>query len=274
MRRIYGLYTPDRMYGPKPFRLDAQKIGNVVIFMRWENSADRAPVKPRGFCWSQSHSIATIKQQLEGVSSSHGIVRYQFAGIEMMVRFELDAVTEAAPKMRNVYGEGEEIERMDRCLDSMRRTPVGEEKGLMSLPPSNEYKGGIKIHRTPYTTPPLSSYLEKKTRSSKGELDYVDIYGQLIFSQTPHLYVARHTRGNFTSLEKVSLGKGKLRDIEISTTGIMGKVAGMIKEMMECVDEFGECSFIWKGEGSNIEVWRGEKQIGLGEEAREMLLAA
>jgi predicted DNA-binding antitoxin AbrB/MazE fold protein len=162
----------------------------------------------------------------------------------MMVRFELDAVTEAAPKRRNVHSGGEGIERMDRCLESMRHTPVGEEKGPVPLPPSNEYKGGIKIHRTLYPTPPLSSYLEKNTRSSKGELDYVDIYGQLVFSQTPHLYVARHTRGNFTSLEKVSLGEGKLRDIEISTTGIMGKVAGMIKEMMECVDEFGECWFI------------------------------
>jgi len=54
----------------------------------------------------------------------------------------------------------------------------------------------------------------------------------------------------------------------------MGKVAGMIREMMECVDEFGECSFIWKGEGINVEVWRGEEQVGLSEEARGMLLAA
>jgi len=54
----------------------------------------------------------------------------------------------------------------------------------------------------------------------------------------------------------------------------MGKVAGMIREMMECVDEFGECSFIWKGEWINVEVWRGEEQVGLSEEARGMLLAA
>jgi hypothetical protein len=68
------------------------------------------------------------------------------------------------------------------------------------------------------------------------------------------------------------LGKGNW--VAMSTTGIMGKVAGMIREMMECVDEYGECSFIWKGEGSNVEVWRGEEQIGLSEEARGMLLAA
>jgi hypothetical protein len=38
--------------------------------------------------------------------------------------------------------------------------------------------------------------------------------------------------------------------------------------------EFGECSFVWKGEGSTVEVWKGERQIGLSEEAKEMLLAA
>lgn len=191
------------------------------------------------------------------------MVRYGFGGIDMMVRFELDAVTEAAPPLRK---------NGDSLIDAMRGTSV---KGtLLPLPRYTESKAGLTIYRTPYPSPPLASFIEKKTRSAKGELDYIDIYGQLIFSQTPHLYVARHTRGNFTSLEKVSLGQGKLRDIEISTTGMMGKVSGMIKEMMECVDEFGDCSFIWKGEGSNVEVWRGEEQIGLSEEARGMLLAA
>jgi hypothetical protein len=203
-----------------------------------------------------------MEHQLEGVVSCHSLVRYEFGGIDMIVRFELDAVTEAAPPAKN----------NDSLLDAMRGTSVKSRP--LPLPRYSETKAGLTIYRTPYPSPPLSSFIEKKTRSSKGELDYIDIYGQLVLSQTPHLYVARHTRGYFSSLEKVSLGEGKLMDIAQSTQGIMGKVAGMIKEMMDCVDEFGECCFIWKGEGSNVEVWRGEEQIGLSEEAREMLLAA
>ena len=262
LRKIYGLYTPDAMYGPKPFRIDAQKIENVVIFSRWENPQMKKPQTPHPQCYSKSHEFATMEQQLEGVVSCHRMVRYEFGGIDMIVRFELDAVTEAAPR----------FETDDSLVDAMRGTSI--DSTLLPLPDHTETKAGLNIYRTSYPSPPLSSFIEKKTRSSKGELDYIDIYGQLIFSQTPHLYVARHTRGLFTSLEKVSLGEGKLRDIETSTTGIMGKVAGMIKEMMECVDEFGECSFVWKGEGSTVEVWRGEEQIGLSEEAREMLLTA
>lgn len=241
LRQIYGLYTPDAMYGPKPFRIDAQKIGNVVIFSRWEDPEMKKPQAPHPHCYSKSHELATMEQQLEGVVSCHRMVRYEFGGIDMIVRFELDAVTEAAPPPG----------KNDSLVDAMRGTSV---ETLLPLPRYTESKAGLTIYRTPYPSPPLSSFIEKKTRSAKGELDYIDIYGQFVFSQTPHLYVARHTRGYFTSLEKVSLGQGKLRDIEISTTGIMGKVAGMIKEMMECVDAFGECSFIWKGEGSNVEV--------------------
>jgi hypothetical protein len=250
------------MYGPKPFRIDAQKIGNVVIFSRWEDPEMKKPQVPHPHCYSKSHELATMEQQLEGVVSCHRMVRYEFGGMDMIVRFELDAVTEAAsPPSKN-----------DSLVDAMRGTSV--ESTLLPPPRYAESKAGLTIYRTPYPSPPLSSFIEKKTRSAKGELDYIDINGQLIFSQTPHLYVARHTRGYFSSLEKVSLGEGKLRDIAISTTGIMGKGAGMIKEMMECVDEIGECSFLWEGEGSNVEVWRGEEQIGLSGEAREMLLAA
>lgn len=257
------------MYGPKPFRIDAQKIGNVVLLARWENSVNREPIQPRGFCWSQSHSIATMRQKLEGAGSSHGIVRYGFGGIEMVIRFELDAVTESSPKINEGGGDVERtgLHLKPLGLDSSRNDPL-------PLPKSTETKSGIRIYRTPYPTPPLSSYLEKKTRTINGELDYIDIYGQLVFSQTPHLYVARHTRGQFKTLEKVSLGQGKLRDIARSTEGIMAKSAGMIREMMDVVEEFGECSFVWKGEGSGVEVWKGEKQVGLSEEARVMLLAA
>lgn len=64
LRKIYGLYTPDAMYGIKPFRIDAQKIGNVVIFSRWEDPAMKKPKAPHPHCYSKSHELATMEQQL------------------------------------------------------------------------------------------------------------------------------------------------------------------------------------------------------------------
>jgi len=98
LRKIYGLYTPDAIYGKKAFRIDAQKIGNVVIFSRWEDPEATRPKAPHPFCFSKSPELVTIEQQLEGAVSCHRLVRYEFGGIAMMVRFELDAVSEAAPR--------------------------------------------------------------------------------------------------------------------------------------------------------------------------------
>jgi hypothetical protein len=197
LRKIYGLFTPDAMYGPKPFRIDAQQIGNVVIFSRWEDPEMKPPKAPHPYCHSKSHELASMEQQLEGAVSCHRMVRYEIGGIAMMVRFELDAVTEAVPTVsrKGVSGTGNGT---DSLAVAMRGTSV--KVTLLPLPAHTELKAGITIHRTPYPSPPLSSFIEKKTRSAKGDLDYVDIYGQLVFSQTPHLHVARHNRGDFKTL--------------------------------------------------------------------------
>ena len=225
---------------------------------------------PNPFCWSKSHELATMEHQLEGMVSCHRMVRYEFGGVEIMVRFELDAVNEAAPKSTKIKLEN--MAELDSLSSALRGTSV--RNNILPLPKSTESKSDIKIHRTPYPSSPLSSFIEKKTRSARAELDYVDIYGQLVFSQTPHLYVARHNRGDFQTLDKIVLGQGKLKYIARATQGTMAKAAGMMREMMEVTEEYGEVSFVWKGEGTTVEVWKGAPQAELSDEAREMLLAA
>lgn len=43
----------------------------------------------------------------------------------------------------------------------------------------------------------------------------------------------------------------------------MGKVAGMLAEMREVVQEFGEVGFVRWDQGERIEVWKGEAQAEL-----------
>jgi hypothetical protein len=264
LRKIYRLFTPGTVFDRKPFRIDARKIGNVVIFTRWETPDMRDPVPPHPSCYAQSYALATIKRQLERAVSNHRMVRYEFAGLQIVVRFQLDAVIEACPTQVDLSTSH------GISVDSSTGSPMSSTSGrsLLPLPKSSEDKNRFRIHRTPYPSPPLSSFMEKKTRSFKGKLDYVVIYSQLVFSQTPHLYVARHSHGHFSAVDKISLGQGELKDIAEATEGIMAKTAGMIKEMMNVVEEEGEVSFVWKGDGSIVEVWKGESQVQISEEAR------
>ena len=65
---------------------------------------------------------------------------------------------------------------------------------------------GIKVKfTTPRSTVPQSHVIEIKTRSSHGELDWKEPYPQLYLSQTPYLYLAKHTKGTFGPVEKADL---------------------------------------------------------------------
>lgn len=55
-----------------------------------------------------------------------------------------------------------------------------------------------------------STLIELKTRVSHKELDYAEVYPQLYLSQTPYLYLAKHTKGTFNILEKIPLTSEKM----------------------------------------------------------------
>lgn len=110
-----------------------------------------------------------------------------------MVRLELDTVS-SNPSFAVKHHVSSGQEKNDIVM-LMSNTSV--KSGLRPLPPLTQNVGGIHVHRSEFPTPSLSTFIEYKTRSVRGDLDYGDIYSQLVFSQTPNLYVARHMRGNF-----------------------------------------------------------------------------
>lgn len=143
--------------------------------------------------------------------------------------------------------------------------------GLRPLPALTERIGGIDIHRSQYPSPPLSSFIENKTRSLRGEMDFVDIYGQLVFSQTSNLYVARHHNGYFQTLEKLKLGEGKLAGIAEAAEQVLDKVAAMLEKMIEITKEHKEVSFVWSGTGMEVGVWKFDGHVALSDAAKGML---
>lgn len=270
LRKLYGIFTPDAMYGQKPFRIDAQLVGNTVLLCRWENSDLMKPRSPHPFVYAKSHELATSEDVIDGITSCHQIVRYNFGGKTLLVRFELDAATEAPPQPKSKLVSTAISASSNNDLSALlSKSSVKTSKH--PIPPSNETKGDIKIHRTTLSTPPLSTFIEKKTRSMKGELDYVDIYGQLVFSQTPNLYVAKHMRGDFRTLEKVVLGQGILKGIGEAADEVLGKVAAMLDTMISVVKEHEGVSFVWSGEGEQVEVWEFGGHPPLSDEVKEML---
>lgn len=163
LRKIYGIFNPDGVYGPKPFRIDAQLVADVVLFTRWEKADKRQPAKPHPFCYSKSHELATMRSQLKGAVACHRLVRYEFfGGIDILVRFELDAVTDAVAVATKVSSASASASTkmadigLETLPGSLANMSISNKKNTqLPLPPIYDSKAGIKIYRTTYPSPPF-----------------------------------------------------------------------------------------------------------------------
>lgn len=148
---------------------------------------------------------------------------------------------------------------------------TSETPGPAPLPKLTLIIGGIDVHRAPYPSAPLSSLVENKTRTIKGEMDFVDIYGQLVFARVPNLHVARHRVGDFATLDRLKLGEGKLALIAEGAEAVLGQVAAVLGKMISVTKDLGGVSFVWSGEGSDIGVWKFGGHPPISDAAKEML---
>lgn len=69
-------------------------------------------------------------------------------------------------------------------------------------------------------------------------------FPQLFFSQTQHLFLAKHDRGTFVSIEKHQLGEGVFKAEEARAQRGLRKLVEVLKEMRKIVIREGQ-----KGEG-------------------------
>ena len=92
------------------------------------------------------------------------------------------------------------------------------------------------------TLVPQSSLVEIKTRSemSVQNFDWADTYPQLYLSKTPHLYLAVHTRGTFSSMQKKELEtidmSGAAQDAKIA----VGSLVKVLKEIRRVSTEIND----------------------------------
>jgi len=118
--------------------------------------------------------------------------------------------------------------------------------GKLDVTTESEKNPLIRVIPSNHPHPPQSSLIEIKTHNWTRALDLNDTYGQLVFSQTPWLYVGRHKEGDF-SVEPVQ--KLSLDDVDFLRTAeeqkeVIRRVGGMLRKMVEIVREEGKVGFV------------------------------
>ncbi|KAI8986173.1 hypothetical protein BD414DRAFT_416626 [Trametes punicea] len=185
---------------PPDFRLDFQLGGEkTVLVERWDTRTFQRKLPPAHGCRNNFDNLATspAPRGYQSTKFHHRIVQYDLEGLNLVVRFEVDAC----------------IPSSDDPADMLARLTLSSSLSsphAMRVAPSVDSDTAITVVRGGALTP-HASLIEITTRSATARPAHTwyETYIQLFLSQTPNFYFAKHERGLFTEVEKHPLASPK-----------------------------------------------------------------
>lgn len=86
----------------KAFRFNVEVIGETVFFVRKENDPKEVIKDVRGFGHTFPEAYITWEHSVKSSETHQRIVRYQFGGLECLVRFESDGYIRETPFVNDI----------------------------------------------------------------------------------------------------------------------------------------------------------------------------
>ncbi|KZT69561.1 hypothetical protein DAEQUDRAFT_765400 [Daedalea quercina L-15889] len=225
----------------KPFRIATQLAGSrTVLLNRWEAiTREAAGNWPINF-QRESTFLAPGCEHIP-IVSHHRIVNYDFGGLNMVVRFSVDACI--PPPSTSTQDAHQQVDMVDTDdLSSM----------LSNMGIATSLDQGVEIDREASTSDldviragkpvPQSSLIEITTRTERNARSYnwTDTYPQLYFSQTAYRFMAIHDHGNFYEVEKRGLDEPKSEEIKKGLQGDFNKLKDALQTIQNLVIAHGE----------------------------------
>ncbi|KAL4063767.1 hypothetical protein V8B97DRAFT_674752 [Scleroderma yunnanense] len=214
----------------RAFRIDIELAGKTCLLTRREDVMMETINDFRGYGHEYEKAATKSRRGSEEEIGHHRIVTYDFGGIHVLLRCTVDACTEF---------ESED----DDILASFSALNIGGQAETPKSQPDSTYinRFGIKMKLTsPRSVVPQSRLIEIKTRSSHRELDWKEAYPQLFLSQTPYLYLAKHTKGTFGIVEKVDVNGQAMVPHAKEAENAMGKLEILLGSILKAVRKQGE----------------------------------
>ncbi|KAJ3561667.1 hypothetical protein NP233_g10056 [Leucocoprinus birnbaumii] len=191
----------------KPFRIDIELAGTKTILLnRWEPT-DSEPLFINSYGYNFENAFTREADAVSSIDESgesarhHRINSYDFGGLKMVVRSEIDACIPAADSLLDT--------------DSDEGFPDADSTTFIpALPPQlspgpTSTKFGLKIIPSLNPPTPQSHLIELSTTklSNFSTWNAKERYPQLYFSQVPNHYLASHVNGTITQINKRDLHK-------------------------------------------------------------------
>ncbi|GAB0137454.1 hypothetical protein EsDP_00005718 [Epichloe bromicola] len=183
----------------KPFRMLVEVVGETVHLIRRENTPKEQILGVRGYGHAFPEAYTTWEPDVKRSLSHQRILKYQFGGLDMMVRFEGDGYIKSGPATRKT-SDGPEV--LDQ-LQGLRLRHDQDEAG------TNSRKGiadGLQVDNAGETVL-QESIFELKTRSVKRQDS--DVLGE----QLPRLWVAQISKFILAYHDRGLFGDVSVRDV-------------------------------------------------------------
>ncbi|KAG2354836.1 hypothetical protein BDR07DRAFT_1474275 [Suillus spraguei] len=179
----------------KDFRIDVDVAGWTCLFTRLEAQNTETVQGFMGYAHEYEKAATKLTRGCERATGHHRMISIDIDGLKILLRFTIEACTSSTNDTNDE----------DDLLAAFSGLGIGgasasnsrDTKKPQATAPSVR---GVSINRTtPCKVVPQASLIELKTRAA------------LYLSQTAFLYIAKHDRGNFNTLEKVELGSESMK---------------------------------------------------------------
>ncbi|OTB06130.1 hypothetical protein M426DRAFT_319205 [Hypoxylon sp. CI-4A] len=238
IRKLLSFINPSTSKnGLEPFTINVEVTNNTAIFSRTETKTTEF-ISPREFRgYGHEFEKAYTNCDISDSAGHHRIVSYRFAGLNIIVRHEVDGYIKPAGET-SLSSKRPANDDISSLLGSMSLS--GSKGGSRKITTNAGSK--LNICKEGHSVP-IDSTLEIKTRVAHKPLPISEIAAQLWVSQTPKLVRAFHQRGVFQKpqVEDVS---AEVRRWEQSNQASLKKLVTLIQKIIAATKGQGGFSVV------------------------------
>ncbi|KAI0070367.1 hypothetical protein K474DRAFT_1713391 [Panus rudis PR-1116 ss-1] len=197
------------------FRMDTQLLGvRTILLQRWQESS-RQDVYPYSYGTNFEKEITQAADGCEGSGSHFRAIKYDFNGLTMVVRYEVDAYCMSEDVQENAQKNAQAtmVTRRHDDLDINAGGSIAPQESLMEL----------------------KSFKD----TSRYGLNMDDIFPQLYLSQVPTCLVGLHRGGVFTNQILLGQDSPSMVQAKRAAEARLGKLGALLHIIREAVLEHG-----------------------------------
>ncbi|KAF9778716.1 hypothetical protein BJ322DRAFT_1114053 [Thelephora terrestris] len=217
------------------WRMDTQLAGhNTVLINSWPPVTKQTIGHSDSYGYNFEKACTHPAPGCESGTGHHRIITYDFGGLTMVVRFEVDAclpfpTTRSRRKSGNARNHAKSAPGAQAWgTDTPTFRTVS--KPTLRFPHVAVIRAGSRV--------PQSHLIELKTYSG-AKKHWNRSYPQLFLSQTPHIYYGAHKNGEFSEIKKYTLGEPHLKPIDHNAQVAFKKLKVALEAIQELVGKHG-----------------------------------